>query len=365
MNIQDVKTVLKELVNTKTPVTPMLWGRHGIGKSSAVHQLGKELGYRVYTIILSQKEPVDVAGVLYTFDDKQLGMSVTASHPPDWFATALKKGKCILFLDEFNMARREVMNAAFELVLDRRLNNLKLPDDVFIVCAGNPDDERYDVTPMSESLRDRLMHLKVTPDVNTWLKFAKGKDSGIHPDIVTFVEMNPKAGNSVDSRDDVFPVEIKHSFRSWERVGLIHSLTGLSNVLKAECIRGIVGTDLATAFIQAFGSMDRPLGALDILELNAATINKISVLRNPKKMRIDILTQSIDNLAAFCHSNETLATKKIENVIKFIKLLPEDCASLTIGKLFEIPTWAEMFMQDSELKVKIDMISEATELKRA
>jgi hypothetical protein len=358
MNILNVQTVLETLIQTKAPITPMLWGRHGVGKSSAVHQVGKKLGYDVYSIILSQKEAVDIAGVLYIYENKALGMSVTASHPPDWFATALKKGNVVLFLDEFNMARKEVANAAFELVLDRRLNNMKLPDSVFIVCAGNPDDERYDVTPMSESLRDRFMHLKVSSDTNAWLDWARSSNV-IHPDVVKFIENDPKALYVVDKKDESFPVEIKYSERSWERVGMIHKLP-MSYALKTECIRGVVGPDLATAFMQSFGVSELPLDALEILQLDKNAKDRIIKMCNPERMRVDLLNQSINNLVRFSINNHALATKNINNVKVFIKMLPDDCAFAAIKELFELPGWSDQFLSDPELREKINQMSAAT-----
>ncbi len=364
MNIQDVKTVCKALIETKTPITPMLWARHGIGKSSSIQQLAKELGYQIFSIILSQKEAVDVGGVLYTYTDESLAMSVTGAHPPAWFAAALKKGKVVLFLDEINMARKEVSNAAFELILDRRLNNMKLPDDVFIVCAGNPDDERYDVVPMSESMRDRLMHLKVTPDVDAWLAWARSKDSGIHPDVARFIEQDPKAAYLHDSKDEAFPVEIKHSFRSWERVGLIHALP-ISTALKTECMRGVVGPELAVAFMRSFGSKDVPLDALEILELSPATKSKIAAFCDSNNMRVDLLSVSVDNLVRFARKNHAVATKRLDNVKAFIKLLPEDIAQLAISQLCDLQGWSDEFLADAELRALINSISAATALPAA
>jgi MoxR-like ATPase len=146
MNISTVKEVLTAMMNDKTPVTPFLWGRHGIGKSAAVHQAAKALGRRVLDIRISQKEAVDIAGMLYIYEDHELGMSVTSSHPPDWFANALAKGNVVVFFDEMNQGTKEVQNASFEIVLDRKLNNKPLPDSVFIVAAGNPEDDRYSTT---------------------------------------------------------------------------------------------------------------------------------------------------------------------------------------------------------------------------
>jgi hypothetical protein len=363
MNIDDFKTLMKTMIQNKTQVTIFAHGRHGIGKSAAVRQVGKELGYPVYSVILSQKEAVDVAGVLYTFENKELGMSVTSAHPPEWFAEALMKGKMILFLDEFNMARQEVMNAAFELVLDRRLNNKYLPDDVFIVCAGNPDDERYNVSPMSQSLIDRFMHIHVKPCVNAWMRYAKAPNSNIHPDVLNFIEKDPAAIRKNDNRDNDFPVEINHSERSWERVGMIHQLP-LDVKIKSECIRGIVGMDLATAFVQSFGKNELPLTAEEILKLTKATKDKIELYCNPEKMRVDLLTASVNNLVSHVKNNTDESFKKIEKVKAFIKMLPDDVAQSAISQLFEYPGWSDEFVADTEINEKIKSISEATALKK-
>lgn len=364
MKLNDVKTLLNTLITTQTKVTPMLWGRHGLGKSQIVAQVAKDAGYSIFNIILSQKEAVDVAGVLFTYENKELGMSVTASHPPDWFATALSKGRVVLFLDEFNMGRREVMNAAFELVLDRRLNNMKLPDSVFIVCAGNPDDARYDVTPMSESLHDRLMHIKVEADVSSWLMWSnnEGKDA-IHSDVSTFISQFPDAAYLKDKLDDGFPVEIKHSFRSWERVSAIHKLA-LPAAIKTECIRGIVGLELAVAFMQRFGSNELPLDAFEIINLDATIKARIVHMLNPKRMRIDLLNQSITNLVISLKGIPN-SSKYVNNVVQFIKLLPDDVAQLAISQLFEFPGYSDAFLNDADLKEKIKTISDATTLKVA
>lgn len=354
MKLNDVKTLLKEMIKTKTQVTPMLWGQHGIGKSSIVREAAKEMGYKVYNLILSQKEAVDVAGILYTFEDKDLNMSVTSAHPPEWFASALKEGKTVIFLDEFNMARREVLNAAFELVLDRRLNNKRLPDDVFVVCAGNPDDERYDVTPLSESLRDRLMHIKVEHDVKGWLKWGKTQNT-LPDEVIRFIEAQPRAAYTHDALDEKFPVEIKHSERSWERVGVIHGLN-LPMHIKAECFRGIVGLELAQAFIKTLDKTNLPVTVEEVLAGDKSALTKAKGYVEKSPMRVDLLAQTIDNL--IIHFSETKPTdKEAENVIKFISILPGDLSSRAIEGLVELSGWVKHFEKSSELESKMDSIS--------
>lgn len=354
MKLKDVKTLLKEMIRSKTKVTPMLWGQHGIGKSSIVRESAKEMGYQVYNLILSQKEAVDVAGVLYTYEDPVLKMSVTSSHPPEWFARALKNGKTVIFLDEFNMARREVLNAAFELVLDRRLNNVSLPDDVFIVCAGNPDDERYDVTSLSESLRDRLMHIQVEHDVKGWLKWGEDTKS-LPEEVIRFIEAQPRAAYSKDALDEKFPVEIKHSERSWERLGAIYALNLPLNI-KTECFRGIVGLELAQAFVKTLDKTNLPVTVEEILAQDKAALKKAKSYAEKSPMRVDLLAQSVDNLIE--HFKEVRPNEKeAESVIQFIALLPGDLSSRLIEGLAELSGWLKHFENSKDIEAKIESLA--------
>jgi hypothetical protein len=260
----------------------------------------------------------------------------------------------ILFLDEFNMARREVLNAAFELVLDRRLNNINLPDDVFVVCAGNPDDERYDVTPLSESLRDRLMHLKVEGDSKGWTVWAETKGQ-VNPDVVNFLKVQPKALRHHDALDEKFPVEIKHSARSWERVGAIHALP-LSLNLKTECFRGIVGLELAQAFVKTLDKANLPLTVEDVLDGTDSALRRAAGFMNFQPMRIDLLTVTVDNLIEHLQDYSASAVE-MENTLKFLEILPEDLSSKALAHLAQLQGWLPVLKTSPIVAKKIKTIS--------
>lgn len=356
MNTKNLKVLLKSMIADKViNATPMLWGQHGIGKSAVVQQVGAEVGYKVLTVILSQKEAVDLSGVLYTYEDPELGQSVTSAHPPKWFADAVKQGKLILFLDEFNMARREVLNAAFELVLDRRLNNIKLPDSVFIVCAGNPEDERYDVTPLSESLRDRLMHIQVQPDVAAWSEWAKG-GSAIHPDVLAFVQATPSAAFAEDEKNLKFPVEIKHSLRSWERLSSIHKMN-IPQEIKFECYRGIVGLEIATAFIRSIAGEELPLTAKEVIKRDKKTVAKLE--KWVANGRMDLLSATVQNVIADIRDDIKVSDKDGAAVTEFVVSLPKDLASMFLSEIHKNQTWASTLFANQDIRQLVLSVKEA------
>lgn len=355
MNLIDLKTVLTTMAKKAPSITPMIWGPHGIGKSSIIRQTAKELGYRPLVMYLSQSEAVDVAGVLYTYVDPVLNMSVTASHPPKWFAEALKQGNVLLFFDEFNLARKEVMNASFPIVLEHTLNNEKLPDSVFIVCAGNPEDERYETTPMTESLIDRFMHILVTRDADCFMSWAKEKNpetnkQNIHPDMISFLSTNKNMIAMEDKRDSEFPVKIRYSERSIERASKIHELQ-LPPALEVECLRGILGTEAATAFMKSLEAIDKPFTAEQIFSFSEDLAERLRRYKESNPMRADIISESVTNLIEAAEREPKRAESSFVHIKKFMLGLPHDQALRAFQGIHALKgtNMASLIMEDKEM----------------
>ena len=354
MNINNVKQVFKKMIETKFKGTPMLWGRHGLGKSSAIRQVASEQGYRLIDLRLAQKEAIDITGMLFTFEDKALNMAVTANHPPQWFADALKNGKVVLFLDEFNMARREVMNAVFELVLDRKLNNVALPDDVFIVCAGNPEDDRYDVQPMSESLVDRLLHIKVEPSVDGWLDHAEKSDCDSR--ITAFIRANPTALFHPNKLDEKFPVSIKHSERTWlDRADAILKLE-LSEDLQHELLCGAIGQEVAILFSKTIKKDNMPVSVKEIFAGKKETLERVTRYRNTNRQ--DLLAISVGELVEYAKKHPVEMVKHVDKVIAFIHVLPPESAMVAITGTRLIEGYAKAYTHDEKILKQMQEMGE-------
>lgn len=179
-------------------------GDHGIGKSSIVKQVCNDMDIPCLDFRLSQNDVGDLKGMPFHVKGR------TFFAPPDWFplkeadrvelkdmlnlTDAISSGRFgdrgILFLDEINRANIEVQQAAFELVLDRRLNMRALPDGWRVVSAINGNDAVYKVTSMEPAFLSRFFLIDLRPTFEEWLEWASGTGN-VHPVVVDFLKRNP------------------------------------------------------------------------------------------------------------------------------------------------------------------------------
>lgn len=107
-------------------------GPPGVGKSQIVAQVGARHLAQVIDIRLSQMEPSDLRGLPFRVGD------VVQWAVPALLSDAQRHGpRGALFLDEITSAPPAVSAAAYQLILDRRLGDYRVPDGWVIIAAGN------------------------------------------------------------------------------------------------------------------------------------------------------------------------------------------------------------------------------------
>jgi hypothetical protein len=189
-----------------TPV--MLWGPPGVGKSQIIAGIARAHGVRLVDIRLSQMEPTDLRGVPFRKGDL-VEWSVPALLPD-----AARHGeRGILFLDEITSASPTVTAAAYQLILDRRLGDYRVPPGWVIFAAGNRHGDRGLTYVMPSPLANRFTHYEIEANLDDWVSWAHA--CGIDSRVIAFLRFRPDllfdfnpAGNPV-----AFP-----SPRSWEYV---------------------------------------------------------------------------------------------------------------------------------------------------
>ena len=225
VNNEELQGMVRDTIGHKRPL--MIWGPPGIGKSQAITQVVNEertkqdgdpnFGFK--DLRLSQLDDLDLRGIPIAEDKKFIdapigdeGYDVGLTIPdgeggnmagkvgyrgrnpnPNYDKTVFKlpsflptEGNGVLFLDEVNQAKKSVQNAAFQLVLDRKIGDYTVPDGWSIVAAGNRNQdlgvwaenaEDEGTEDFSSALNNRFRHvvLKI-PEPEGWLKWA-GEDA--------------------------------------------------------------------------------------------------------------------------------------------------------------------------------------------
>ncbi|MCQ2576684.1 MAG: AAA family ATPase [Treponema sp.] len=237
----------------------MLVGRHGIGKSQILEKYFTSQGIRVVTLFLGQmSDPGDLIGL----PEKNLATGKTEFLLPYWFPT--DNEPIVLFLDELNRARPEVLQTIMDLTLNRRLAGKALPAGSRVISAVNSGDQ-YTLTELDPALVSRFNVYEFTPTVSEWLVWAE--KSGIDQRIIDFISENNNLLDGLEFDKTIFGLERTPDRRSWERLSnVMKNMSGMGNQ-DLNVISGIIGAAAASRFFAAI-SQNKYITANEVL--NAA-----------------------------------------------------------------------------------------------
>ena len=256
MSIAINETELMTLLEvTPTWQNIMLAGRHGIGKSQILTRYFKSKGIPVKTLFLGQmSDPGDLLGL--PNKDEETGKTVFM--PPYWFPVDGKP--IVLFLDEINRARPEILQTVMDLVLNRKLAGRELPEGSRIIAAGN-DGEEYQLTDLDPALVSRFNIYTFRPTVEDWLLWATR--TGLDERILNFISANPELlDRSADTKEDQ-GLDKDPDRRAWEKVARL--MENIPNPLPVhqKVVAGIIGVQAAAQLFLSFRKDD--LSPVDLL----------------------------------------------------------------------------------------------------
>jgi len=234
MRTHETITTMSSLIESKIPT--FLWGAPGIGKSSIIKQIAKDMGMECIDLRLSLMDPTDLKGI--PFYEKESHTALWA--PPSFLP---REGQGILFLDELNSAAPAVQASAYQLILDRKVGEYVLPDGWAIVAAGNREGDRGVVYRLPSPLANRFVHVEMEVNVEDWRNWAI--KCAVDGRIVAYIGFKNDALFTFD------PTLNERSFatpRSWEAVHNILQST-MPQSLLLETISGAVGKNNAVDFL--------------------------------------------------------------------------------------------------------------------
>lgn len=134
-----------------------------MGKTAEVLFLARKYNRFLGVYIPTHHEPADTGGWPWMSPEGHL------KHVPPELAELLIESKTgILFIDEFSTANYSLQAPLLRLINERYWGDLKLPDSISIIVAGNPPDTSAGTYYLSAAAANRLVHLDYQLNHTEW-----------------------------------------------------------------------------------------------------------------------------------------------------------------------------------------------------
>jgi hypothetical protein len=359
MNISEIKDIIATA--DVCGHVPLIKGVHGLGKSESAAQYAADNNMHYEPLILSLMDTGDMLGIPNTIDVS--GMQSTVWAAPSWYTNIVnaawpstlkmsrlqfadnefKEGvltrhvgstisrgelnalyceyydlptdtlqilrqenveyldsrRSVLFLDEFNRALTDILNASLQLILDHRLHSHILPrvrgQETLIVAAINPADGDYTVQEFDPALLDRFIECDVTADFPSWLKWAKAKN--VNKIVRDFLIDNqnkfhftPKDGSKGTSP------------RTWTRLGTyLDRIDSTPKDIMPHYLKGTLGSAVAAQFQVFYNSYGNGISTKDIekaIRTAFAERKKAGTEINPEEVADSCIAEMISDMDA-------------------------------------------------------------------
>jgi hypothetical protein len=331
----DFVTFKKVAILLSENISVLIRGKHGIGKSSVIKQIAEEFGLPVIDRRLAQLTEGDLLGL------PKIDGESTYFLPLEWFITATKT-PCVLFLDEFDRASREVQQAAMELILDRSIQGRKIHEGCRIYSAinGGKHGSSYSVNNIDPAIYDRFWIADIDPSIEEWIEWGKN-EGNIYRPILDFIRINPSELEKDPTKNsyDVIP-----SRRSWTRLScvlqnnpdLTKNINKNSSLFIAVC-SGFVGIHSSGLFRQYLLRPFEHITAEDIIDRFEENEDRLI------QFQVEHLNLAISKIVDNCTDKKIkLWTKsQAKNISKFFKILKPELQIAFWDKLTIVGTKIE------------------------
>lgn len=254
MKPSDIKLSIAEQFKTTNEVVPYIEGAPGGGKSGIAKQIGEELGFdRIVPFFASLRDPVDLLGTPRNDGD------VTKWVPPEELA-CLSEGRNLLIIEELSDSVQAMQNALCGLIYDRRVNNLHLSSQTYIIATGNRTQDKSGANRIVSKLYGRVRVFEFTENIDDWSMWALEND--VDPVLIQFLRFRP------DLLSDFVPDrKANPTPRTWVRASKVP--VSLPTEVFFANIAGDVGEGAAAEYT-GFRKIYESLPNVDALLLNPA-----------------------------------------------------------------------------------------------
>lgn len=343
----DIKTFKRLASRLPADIAILMKGPTGVGKSHLAKSMAKELDLPFIDVRGSTMDEAKVTGIPDFEVSRELGVSTFVL--PSWFVRSCRE-PVVLCLDEFNRSMPQVMQAFFQIVLDRTLGNdangmpMMLHPQTRIVAAANFGAE-YDVNEMDPALLRRFWVIDLEPTTADWIDWAV--TAGVDAVTIDFIRNHPEhlrvEPGSVESGSVVpTPASWHRLDSSLRHMDLIPSeLAGIGDSLIYPLSMGFVGTEAAIAYSEFIKNYEKVISAKDLLA------GKISD-KDAKELTASVSLGVLGKLVEHSKENEW-SKKEAKNVTAFVKCRGGEQLVYFWNELSKTQKWSNIQMIHKEI----------------
>ena len=223
-------------------LVPLFKSAPGLGKSSLAKQIAKDFNLKLIDLRLSQMQDVDFMGIPFRDGDTAKFLHFNELFPVAGTPVPEGYNGWLLFLDELTSMSRSVEAAAYKLILDRMIGDMRLHESVYMMAAGNRETDKAVARKLGTALQSRVIHYTIRADTAQWLEHAiKANFDYRVTGFISYLEDMLHKFNP-DHTDETFPCP-----RTWEFVSILIDGIETENLSLPE-LAGTVGASAATQF---------------------------------------------------------------------------------------------------------------------
>jgi nucleoside-triphosphatase THEP1 len=350
LNVTEMKEFISHMVENnqyiqtqgKVPVAINIEGDAGLGKTSAIMQLGKEMNMQVVKLNLSQLEelgdlvgfPVkefeiqNQEGKTMWINEAQIDAAVKKGYKvsgkrmshaaPEWIQGKGEGG--FLILDDYTRADHRFMQATMEILDRQEYVSWKLPKNWHVILTTNPDNGDYNVTSLDIAQKTRFVSVGLKYDKDVWAKWAE--TANIDGRCINFMLMHPElVTQSVNPRAVTTFFNAISSFKNFnQRLPMIQMIG-----------EGSVGVDFAAMFTMFINNqLDKIIAPEDILTKDEQYVmnSLTSAVGKDDEFRADISSVIATRLVNYSLVHAETKQVSDQMINRLIKLMT-DCNAFT------------------------------------
>jgi MoxR-like ATPase len=168
MKFTEIKQSIIETFSTANGIrhVPLIEGQPGGGKSALARDVGVSMGFEnIHQVFLSLRDPTDLLGTPRNDGD------VTRWIPPAELYR-LREGRHLLVLEEFGDSPNAMQNAACGLIYDRKVNDLHLSPETYIIATTNRTKDKSGANRIVSKAYGRMCRYEFVENIDDWSDWA-------------------------------------------------------------------------------------------------------------------------------------------------------------------------------------------------